>query len=98
MPVRTAAEYAFLRHCGNGVPAARKGAEKLWQAGAFAERADAEHVLIYGREAPVSVLTSEPPQPDEGGPGWGAEETDRFGLLARRLWRRLLVAEKLVQL
>jgi len=30
-------------------------------------------------------------------PGWHRDETDRFGLLARRLWGRLLDAETTVQ-
>ena len=65
-----------------------------WLSGTFpGEQADAEHVLVYGDEAPFTVLTDQPPEPGEGGPGWHADETDRFGLLARRLWDRLLDAE-----
>ena len=43
------------------------------------------------------MLTSQRPEPGEGGTGWHADETDRFGLLARRLWGRLLDAEVTVQ-
>jgi hypothetical protein len=39
------------------------------------------------------VLTDQLPWPDEGGPGWPDDETDRFGLLARQLWEPLLASE-----
>jgi exodeoxyribonuclease V gamma subunit len=94
MPVKTAAAYAFLRDKGNGAPAARTGAERDWLSAKYpGEQADAEHVLVYGPGAPLSVLTAARPEPGEGGPGWHRDETDRFGLLARRLWGRLLDAE-----
>lgn len=97
LPVKSSAEYAYLRYRGNGAPAARKGAETRWLSGTFpGEQADAEHVLVYGTDAPFSVLTAQRPAPDESGPGWAADETDRFGLLARRLWSRLLDAETVV--
>jgi exodeoxyribonuclease V gamma subunit len=54
-------------------------------------------VLLYGERAPLTVLTTQPPADGEGGAGWHADETDRFGLLARRLWGRLLDAETTVQ-
>ena len=47
--------------------------------------------------APLTVLTTQRPEPGEGGPGWHRDETDRFGLLARRLWGRLLDAEVTTQ-
>ena len=56
------------------------------------------HVLVYGSDAPFSVLTDQRPEAGEGGQGWPADETDRFGLLARRLWGRLLESETRVQL
>ena len=92
LPVKTAAQYAFLRGKGTGVPAARIGAVKEWS-GPFPEHEDAEHALVYGAAAPISVLTDQVPGLDEGGAGWPPDETDRFGLLARRLWDRLLAAE-----
>ncbi len=103
LPVKTAARYAALRRTGNRIPAALVGADKQawsdreWGSGKVipGERADAEHLLVYGQNAPISVLTSLPPKAAEGGPGWAADETDRFGLLARRLWDRLLDAESL---
>ncbi|MBA2770194.1 MAG: exodeoxyribonuclease V subunit gamma [Sporichthyaceae bacterium] len=95
LPVKTAGQYAFLRGKGTGVPAARIGAAAEWQSGRFpGEQADAEHALVYGLDAPMSVITDHPPGEGERGAGWHPDETDRFGLLARRLWARLLAAEK----
>ncbi len=98
LPVKSAATYAFLRHKGRGVPAARAGAAREWVGNDRypGEQADAEHVLVYGRGAPLSVLTDQAAVPGEGGPGWAMDESDRFGLLARRLWHRLLDVETTV--
>ena len=94
LPVKSAAQYAFLRRRGSALPAARTGAEEMWVSSKYpGEQADAEHVLVYGSAAPLSVLTGQAPAPGEGGPGWPVGETDRFGLLAVRLWSRLLDAE-----
>ena len=98
LPCKSAAQYALRRRHGNGVSAARIDAQRTWVSDRFpGEQADAEHVLIYGLPAPLSVLTGQAPEPGEGGPGWPVDETDRFGLLARRLWGRLLDAETTVQ-
>ncbi|MGH8868433.1 MAG: exodeoxyribonuclease V subunit gamma [Actinomycetes bacterium] len=98
LPVKTGGEYAFLRDRGSRAPAARRGAEEEWTGDRFpGEQADPEHVLVYGPTAPFSVLTAPRPEPGEAGPGWHQDETDRFGLIARRLWGRLLDAETLVQ-
>jgi exodeoxyribonuclease V gamma subunit len=98
LPVKSSAEYAFLRDTGTRATSARIGAEKSWLSGMFpGEQADAEHVLVYGPDAPFSVLTDQPAAPGEDGAGWPADETDRFGLLARRLWDRLLANETPVQ-
>jgi len=51
------------------------------------------HVLLYGERAPLTTLTTQRPEDGEIGPGWHRDETDRFGLLARRLRGRLLEAE-----
>jgi exodeoxyribonuclease V gamma subunit len=99
LPIKTSAEYAFPRESGGRPQSARNVAEKSWLSGKFpGEQADAEHVLVYGPGAPFSVLTDQRPAPGEGGQGWPTDETDRFGLLARRLWGRLLGAETMVQL
>jgi exodeoxyribonuclease V gamma subunit len=97
LPVKTAAAYAERRNHSD-TPSAREGAEREWLTDRFpGEQADAEHVLLYGAAAPLSVLTTQRPVAGEGGAGWHADETDRFGLLARRLWGRLLDAESQVQ-
>jgi exodeoxyribonuclease V gamma subunit len=94
LPVKSSAEYAFLRDTGTRIAGARIGAEKRWLTDRFpGEQADAEHALVYGPDAPFSVLTDQLAGPGEGGAGWSADETDRFGLLARRLWERLLTNE-----
>jgi len=98
LPVKSSAEYAFLRDTGTRTAGARIGAEKRWLTDRFpGEQADAEHVLVYGPSAPFSVLTDQAAAHGEGGRGWPADETDRFGLLARRLWDRLLANETQVQ-
>ena len=97
LPVKTAAAYADRRNHSD-TPTAREGAEREWLTDRFpGEQEDAEHVLLYGERAPLTVLTTQRPADGEGGPGWHADETDRFGLLARRLWGRLLDAETTVQ-
>jgi exodeoxyribonuclease V gamma subunit len=98
LPVKAGGQYAFLRDRGNTARSAAAGAEQMWLTDRFpGEQADAEHVLVYGPDAPFSVLTDQPAGPSEGGSGWPADETDRFGLLARRLWDRLLANETPVQ-
>ncbi|MDQ1618886.1 MAG: exodeoxyribonuclease gamma subunit, partial [Actinomycetota bacterium] len=98
LPVKTAAAYADRRNHSD-TPTAREGAEREWLTDRFpGEQEDAEHVLLYGPHAPLTVLTAQRPVDGEGGPGWHRDETDRFGLLARRLWGRLLDAETVVLL
>ncbi len=93
LPVKTAAAYADRRNHSD-TPTSREGAEREWLTDRFpGEQEDAEHVLLYGERAPLTVLTTQRPADGEGGAGWHADETDRFGLLARRLWGRLLDAE-----
>jgi exodeoxyribonuclease V gamma subunit len=97
LPIKTAEAYATARK-STRVPAARVRAEQEWVGDRFpGDRKDPEYVLIHGPEAPFTVLTSQAPLPGEGGPGWPTDETDRFGLLARRLWDRLQAAEKSVK-
>jgi exodeoxyribonuclease V gamma subunit len=97
LPVKTAAAYAD-RRVHSDTPTSREGAEREWVTDRFpGEQEDAEHVLLYGDRAPLTVLTTQRPADGEGGAGWHADETDRFGLLARRLWGRLLDAEVSVQ-
>jgi exodeoxyribonuclease V gamma subunit len=98
LPLKTAAAYAD-RRLGAGVAVARAGAVGDWEGDRFpGERDEAVHELLYGAGAALTVLTDQAPQPGEGGPGWPVDETDRFGLLARRLWGRLLAAEQAMTL
>ena len=91
LPVKTAAEYAERRDRGDDVHLARAAAARKWLTDRFpGEQDDAEHRLLYGRLAGLAVLTHEPPADDET---WFADETDRFGQLARRLWTPLLAVE-----
>jgi len=97
VPVKTAAAYAERRNHSD-IPTAREGASREWVTGRFpGEQEDPEHVLLHGERAPLTVLTAQRPADGEGGPGWHRDETDRFGLLARRLWGRLLDHETTVQ-
>jgi exodeoxyribonuclease V gamma subunit len=98
LPLKTAAAYAD-RRTNADAPTAREGAEKEWLGSDLVpgERDDASQVLLYGAQAPLSVLLAQRPEPGEGGPGWHRDETNRFGLLARMLWDRLLDAETTVQ-
>lgn len=92
LPVKTAAAYADRRE--RGADDAAAAAAREWLNGTYdGEQADAEHALVYGPNAPLTVLADLEPWPDETGPGWASDEAGRFGLMARRLWGRLLAAE-----
>lgn len=98
LPVKTAAEYSLRRDRNSSVHAARIAADKKWTRDRFpGEQDDAENVLVHGAGASLSALTAHLPQPGEGGPDWPDDETDRFGLLARRVWQPLLDHETTVQ-
>ena len=98
LPVKTTGEYARRRALGGHVEDGLAAARTKWVTEKFSgEQADAAHALVYGVDAPIEVLTLERPWPDEGGAGWPPDEPDRFGLLARRLWARLLDVETLGQ-
>jgi exodeoxyribonuclease V gamma subunit len=95
LPLKAGAAYADQRARGRRIPAARTAAENAWLDGLFpGEQSDAEHVLLHGPAAGLAVLTAAAPEPDEQGSGWADDEEDRFGRLARRLWGRLLAAER----
>ena len=97
LAVKTSYAYAAQRQLGNPVAHAREDAAHQWLPGTFpGENDDAEHVLLYGEAPGLTVLTGPRPTLEEDGPGWPAEETDRFGRLARRLWGRYLRAETTV--
>jgi exodeoxyribonuclease V gamma subunit len=95
LPLKTAAAYAAQRARGSRIPAAQAAAGKFWLDERFpGEQSDDEHVLVHGPAAELAVLTEQLPLPHERGEGWAADEDDRFGVLARRLWTRLLAAER----
>jgi exodeoxyribonuclease V gamma subunit len=102
LALKTGAAYALRRSQQHRVPAARTAAEAEWlekQLGnqrRRGEREDPEHVLVHGPDAPFAVLLAETPGDDEAGDGWAMDEDERFGRLARRLWTRLLAAERQV--
>lgn len=102
LPLKTAAVYAERRLRRSLVSAARSEAAKQWhdrtddRFGFIAgEQSEAEHELVHGRGARFEVLLDALPGPDEQGEGWAMDEPDRFGRLSRRLWDRLLTAERL---
>ena len=69
--------------------------DKKWGSFVTGEQSDPEHRLIHGENASFGLLLAEPPGPAEQGEGWVMDEPERFGRLSRRLWDRLLTAEKL---
>jgi exodeoxyribonuclease V gamma subunit len=94
MPVKTAAAYATCRFAGESVEQAEAAANREWPDGrySFGEAGEAEHQLVWGSGAPISVLLSQQPSADEA--RWWLDETTRFGQLARRVWHPLLDAER----
>jgi exodeoxyribonuclease V gamma subunit len=96
LPVKTSAEYAEMRSRGRSVELARTMAAKKWDDSDRypGECSDAEHVLLHGEQAQLTVLTGQAPVPGEADE-W-PDEPDRFGRLARRLWQPLLDHETTV--
>ena len=90
LPVKSAAEYAISRSGGGDIAQARQQADMRWATSKYpGEDADAAHVQVWGRRAPLTTLMA-PRRPDEQ---WG-QELDRFGELAVRLWFPLLRHEQ----
>jgi exodeoxyribonuclease V gamma subunit len=102
LPLKTAAAYAERRVRGSRPPAALEAASAEWLERVLTrdsstipgEQDDDEHELLYGVRAPLRVLLEAKPEPDETGPGWPVDEPERFGLLSRRVWERLLAHER----
>ncbi|MGN6608134.1 MAG: exodeoxyribonuclease V subunit gamma [Jatrophihabitans sp.] len=90
LPVALATSEAYARRRSRGMPVdpAVASAEQQWIKGFAPEREEFEHVLLYGREAPLRRLLAEPAGDDAIG-----GETTRFGALARRIWEPLFRAE-----
>ncbi|MBT0767576.1 exodeoxyribonuclease V subunit gamma [Kineosporia sp. J2-2] len=96
LPLKTGAAYAARRFRRSLVSAARAEAQKQWFDDTYpGEQSDAEHELIYGEKADLERLFEMKPEAGEQGEGWAADESDRFGRLSRRLWDRLLAAERM---
>lgn len=88
--LETSAEYATRRSHGATIDHALPAACKRWEADRFRpERDEAEHVLVFGANAPFAQLSAARPLPDECYP----DEPTRFGALARLVWEPLLTAE-----
>lgn len=70
-----------------------------WEGSDFrpGERADQEHVVVYGEATPLRSVLSETPREDEAGRGWDTSERNRLGRLAHRLWDPLLEHEQVVR-
>jgi exodeoxyribonuclease V gamma subunit len=91
MAVKTSEAYADKRNRGQSVANAVINAAFAWDTGKFpGEQDDEAHQLLWGPSPPLATLRSEPPWDDEQ----LADETTRFGVLARRLWTPLLDAER----
>jgi exodeoxyribonuclease V gamma subunit len=96
LPLKAGAAYAGERGRGSDVGQSRAKAAEEW-AGRYrrrGERVHPEHALVHGPDAPLDVLLAHRPEPDEQGDGWPPDEPDRFGVLARRLWARVIQAER----
>jgi exodeoxyribonuclease V gamma subunit len=89
MPVSVAARYATGRHAGNLEVQALEDAAREWNDGF--EKADDHHVLVWGEDAPFSVLLAEPDPTEQR---WWPEDATRLGVLARRVWEPLLDHER----
>ncbi len=96
LPCLTSAAYAQAVAMGSSTPPLMV-AQKAWKTafGSFGEDREPEHQLVFGVDAPLTQLLGPAPLEDEHGDGWHAEETTRFGRLARRLWDSLLANESI---
>jgi exodeoxyribonuclease V gamma subunit len=92
MAVKTSEAYADKRNRGQSVAnALNNAAAYAWDTGKFpGEQDDEAHQLLWGPSPSLATLRAEPPWADEQ----AADETSRFGVLARRLWTPLLHAER----
>ncbi len=94
MAVKTSHEYAAERHSGGSPVDGLAAAREAWSGSREgAEWRDREHALVWGEDAPLETLLAPAPHGDESGDGWSSDESTRFGILARRLWTPLLLAE-----
>jgi exodeoxyribonuclease V gamma subunit len=92
LPVKTACAYAEAVHQQRGgTLSPLERARKEWETDRFSpygirgEDADPAHLQVYGENAPIQCLLTQP-RPDEQ---WNTEQ-HRLGRLAVRLWEPLL--------
>jgi len=92
IPSLTAAAYAQAAAAGADPVAAAK---KPWASGfkVDGEDVDPDHQRAFGADCTLGQLLDTAPRADEGGEGWDASESSRFGRYARRLWDGLLEVE-----
>jgi exodeoxyribonuclease V gamma subunit len=95
---QTSASYAYARKAGKNPETAAKLARSTWETswGFEKEDKDLEHLLVLGGPLGLDAILQVPPDGDETGDGWAADESTRFGRYARRLWDGLLACEQLV--
>jgi exodeoxyribonuclease V gamma subunit len=95
MAVKTSEAYADKRNRGQSVANAVNSAGFPWLTRDFpGEQDDEAHQLLWGPSPSLQTLRAEQPWADEH----AADESSRFGALARRLWDPLLTAEQLADL
>jgi exodeoxyribonuclease V gamma subunit len=87
LPIRTGHAWAEQRLRGANDQACRSEANKVWSQ-RLHENEDADHVRVWGPEAPLDLLLAAPPGPGEDVEG----ESTRLGALALRLWKPVLEA------
>jgi exodeoxyribonuclease V gamma subunit len=91
MAVKTSEAYADKRNRGQSVANALNNAAFAWDTGKFpGEQDDEAHHMLWGPSPSLATLRAEAPWPDE----YVADETSRFGVLARLWWTPLLDAER----
>jgi hypothetical protein len=97
LPIACMASAAYAMAAARGAKpeaAARREWESTWNF----DREDREpdHLLVLGGQRTLDELLAEPPRADEGGDGWDAAQSTRFGRYARRVWDDLLACEEVV--
>jgi exodeoxyribonuclease V gamma subunit len=93
LPLSSDASAAYAHAAARGQDAVA-AAEEAWTSTFDYPKEDRqpEHVLVYGRELPLSDLLATAPRTDES---WYPDEPSRFGGYARRLWDGLLAREEI---
>ena len=92
----TSAAYAQAAHSGEDpVGAGRKAWTSPWNYDK--EDKEPDHQLVLGGVRTFDELIAEQPGPDEHGQGWDMSERTRFGRYALRMWKGLLVSERVTR-